>query len=526
MNQPPLLEVENLMIQFRQQTAVQEISFKLNTGKTLALVGESGSGKSVTALATLGLLPEQAHFPKGSVRWQGQELLGATNEALRRIRGNRVGMIFQEPMTSLNPLHTVEKQIGEAIVLHQGTTQHEARQQTLTLLEQVGIRDASRRLQAFPHELSGGQRQRVMIAMALANKPDLLIADEPTTALDVTVQRQILELLKSLQQQTNMALLLISHDLNLVEHMADDVCVMQQGQVVEQGPVHSVFKSPQHEYTQHLLASIPTGHPQPLPEQTKTILDVDQLKVWFPIYKGIFKRVSGHVRAVDDISFSLKQGETLGIVGESGSGKSTLGFALLKLVNAQGAMTFNGNPIHQLKQKAFRPLRRSIQIVFQDPFGSLNPRMTIAQIVGEGLIVHQAEQAEQHAQWIAQALEDVGLPTDVQHRYPHEFSGGQRQRIAIARALVLRPELIILDEPTSALDRTIQRQILDLLKSLQQKYQLSYIFISHDLAVVKAISHKVVVMQFGKVVEQGAAQQVLEKPQHPYTQSLLQAAFW
>ncbi|MGI0117561.1 ABC transporter ATP-binding protein [Zooshikella sp. RANM57] len=526
MSQPSLLEVENLMIQFGQQTAVSDISFTLNRGKTLALVGESGSGKSVTALATLGLLPAQAHFPKGSVRWQGQELLGATDVALRRLRGNRVSMIFQEPMTSLNPLHTVEKQISETILLHSGTTQNEARQQTLALLEQVGIRDAKRRLQAFPHELSGGQRQRVMIAMALANKPDLLIADEPTTALDVTVQRQILELLKSLQQQTNMALLLISHDLNLVEHMADHVCVMQQGHVVEQGPLQSVFKSPQHEYTQHLLASVPSGSPQPLPEQTKTLLTVDQLKVWFPIYKGIFKRISGHIRAVDDISFSLKQGETLGIVGESGSGKSTLGFALLKLVNAQGSISFNDNPIHQLKQKAFRPLRRSIQIVFQDPFGSLNPRMTIAQIIGEGLIVHQAKHKDQHAQWIAQALEDVGLPNEVQHRYPHEFSGGQRQRIAIARALVLRPELIILDEPTSALDRTIQRQILDLLKTLQQKYQLSYIFISHDLAVVKAISHKVIVMQFGKVVEQGAAQQVLENPQHHYTQSLLQAAFW
>lgn len=527
-----LLQVKNLSVSFHQAhqviAAVNSASFVINHGETLALVGESGSGKSVTAQALMQLLPPHPTCQiNGHILWQNQNLLDASTETIRQIRGNDIAMIFQEPMTSLNPLHSIAKQIGEVIQLHQpGLPADKTKKQTLELLEQVEIHNAKQRLSAYPHELSGGQRQRVMIAMALANKPKLLIADEPTTALDVTVQLQILKLLQQLQTELGMGILLISHDLNLVQHVAHHVCVMKAGNIVESESCEKLFASPQAPYTKLLIDAEPTGSPTPINQTAKLVLSAQQLKVWFPIKAGIFKRTIDYVKAVEPTDLSIKQGETLGIVGESGSGKSTLGFALLKLMPSDGDVQFNNQSVSQLNQKMFRPLRRDMQIVFQDPFGSLNPRMSIAQIIGEGLNVHKQNLATEDIDLeICQVLSEVGLDTDVRHRYPHEFSGGQRQRIAIARALVLKPKLIILDEPTSALDRTVQAQIVTLLRKLQEKYQLSYLFISHDLAVVKAMSHRIMVMQKGQCVEIGDTQEIFHHPTHPYTKALIKAAF-
>ena len=525
----PLLQIRDLNIEFTNgedtSTAVHQTSLNLYHGETLALVGESGSGKSVTAQSILNLLPAAHSRCRGSILFENQNLLALTPPELRRIRGDRIGMIFQEPMTSLNPLHTVQKQIGEVLALHRGLSGIAARQRILELLELVGIRDAEKRLTAFPHELSGGQRQRVMIAMALANEPELLIADEPTTALDVTVQRQILALLNDLQRRLKMSILLISHDLNLVRHNAHRVAVMQQGKVVETGLTEQVFTCPEHPYTKILINAEPAGTPQQLNDNAEEIIRAENIRVWFPIKRGVLQRTIDHVKAVNDISFSLRQGETLGIVGESGSGKSTLGLALLKLQSSEGAIYFHGNGIHKLSQKQFRPYRREMQIVFQDPFGSLSPRMTIADIVGEGLEIHGCSNEPEREALIIQALEEVGVDPETRHRYPHEFSGGQRQRIAIARVLALKPRLVILDEPTSALDRTVQSQVIELLRQLQKDHNLTYIFISHDLAVVQAMSHRIMVMREGIVVEEGTREQIFSSPEHEYTKELLNAAF-
>ena len=523
-----LIEIRDLQVAFSQggapQTVVHGVSFDIRRGETLALVGESGSGKSVTAHSILRLLPRSSSHPSGSIRYGGEDLLQLPERRLRGIRGNRIAMVFQEPMTSLNPLHPVEKQIAEVLALHKGLTGAAARARVLELLELVGIPEPTKRLRAYPHELSGGQRQRVMIAMALANEPELLIADEPTTALDVTVQLKILELLKELQARLGMALLLITHDLNLVRRIAQRVCVMQHGRIVEQADCEQLFSAPQHPYTQELLSADPSGGPADNPPG-KPLLEVDDLRVWFPIRKGLLRRTVDHVKAVDGVNFRLPQGQTLGIVGESGSGKSTLGLAILRLIGSHGAIRFHGQAIDGLSQQEVRPLRRQMQVVFQDPFGSLSPRMSVSQIIGEGLEIHRIGTPAEREQAIIAVLGEVGLDPETRHRYPHEFSGGQRQRIAIARALVLRPQLILLDEPTSALDRTVQRQVVELLRSLQHKYNLTYLFISHDLAVVRALSHHLMVVRHGKVVEQGAAGAIFHAPQHPYTQQLLEAAF-
>lgn len=529
MSQDTLIEVRDLAVEFvtgeQVNRVVDGISFDIRKGETLALVGESGSGKSVTAHSILRLLPYPlARHPSGSIQYGGKDLLHLGEKPMQRIRGNRIAMIFQEPMTSLNPLHSIEKQINEILLLHKGLTGKAATARTLELLELVGIPEPHKRLKALPHELSGGQRQRVMIAMALANEPELLIADEPTTALDVTVQLKILDLLKSLQARLGMALLLISHDLNLVRRIAHRVCVMQCGKIVEQADCATLFSKPQHPYTQMLINAEPSGAPAANAEGAP-LLEVKDLKVWFPIKKGLLRRTVDHVKAVDGVNFSLPQGQTLGIVGESGSGKSTLGLAILRLISSQGGIRFHGQNLEGLNQKAVRPLRREMQVVFQDPFGSLSPRMCVADIVGEGLRIHKiGTPAEQEAAIIA-ALEEVGLDPRTRHRYPHEFSGGQRQRIAIARALVLKPALILLDEPTSALDRTVQRQVVELLRNLQVKYNLTYLFISHDLAVVKALSHQLMVIKHGQVVEQGDAGAIFHEPRHGYTRQLLEAAF-
>ena len=526
----PLLSVQDLSVAFRQggqeTLAVDKISFSIAKGETLAIVGESGSGKSVSALSILKLLNyPAAHHPSGKVLFNGQDLIAADEEAMRKVRGNDITMVFQEPMTSLNPLHTIARQIGEILELHKGLRGEKARARTLELLTLVGIRDAASRLDAYPHQLSGGQRQRVMIAMALANEPDLLIADEPTTALDVTVQAQILTLLKELQARLGMAILFITHDLGIVRRIADRVCVMLKGRIVEQGPVAEIFGKPQHAYTQRLLAAEPKGRPEPVPDGAPILLEAGPVKVWFPIKTGLLRRTTSHVKAVDGISVKVREGETLGIVGESGSGKTTLGLAILRLISSEGPIVFLGDRIDGLKSKAVRPKRKDLQVVFQDPYGSLSPRMSVADIVAEGLTVQQKGLSYQRQREIvAQALADVGLDPATMDRYPHEFSGGQRQRIAIARAMILHPALVVLDEPTSALDRTVQQSIVALLKELQAAHDLSYLFISHDLAVVRAMADEIMVMKDGRVVERGPTEAIFEAPQQDYTQRLIAAA--
>ncbi|MGV8995687.1 MAG: ABC transporter ATP-binding protein [Parvibaculaceae bacterium] len=525
-----LLEVKDLSVAFRsegaEKIAVDHISFHINEGETLALVGESGSGKSVTALSILQLLPQpQAFHPSGSILIDGKDLVGANEKTLRSIRGNRISMVFQEPMTSLNPLHTIEKQVGEMIELHKGLRGSAIRARVIELLVKVGIPDPASRLDAYPHQLSGGQRQRVMIAMALANEPDLLIADEPTTALDVTVQAQILELLLTLKRETGMALLLITHDLGVVRKMADRVCVMTNGQIVETGAASTIFDRPQHSYTQHLLASEPKGRSLGRDAAGPVVMEADDLKVWFPVKRGFFKRTVDHIKAVDGVSFALRQGRTLGVVGESGSGKTTLGLAVLRLISSEGAIRFDGNDIQGLGSKVLRPKRRDMQVVFQDPYGSLSPRLSVGQIVEEGLIVQQLGlNADERRKLVTQALIEVGLDPEAQDRYPHEFSGGQRQRIAIARAMALKPRFVMLDEPTSALDMSVQAQIVDLLRELQRKHNLAYLFISHDLRVVRALADDIMVMRGGKIVETGTADDVFNAPKTDYTKALLAAA--
>lgn len=526
---PLVLSVEDLHVSFgegdAQVKAVKGVSFDIHRGETMALVGESGSGKTVSALAALQLLPESASFPSGSIQVSGTSVIGADEEVLRTIRGNRVGMIFQEPMTSLNPLHSIEKQVGEVLEIHARMNPSDVRNRVLELLDMVGLADAERRLTALPHELSGGQRQRVMIAMALALEPDLLIADEPTTALDVTIQAQILALLEELQARLGMAILFITHDLSIVRRIANRVCVMQHGEIVEQGDVTHVFESAQHPYTQKLLAAQPRSGTVQRSGDAEELIAADDLKVWFPIKKGIIRKTVGHVKAVDGVSFSLKSGQTLGVVGESGSGKTTLGLALLKLIASEGQIRFEGQSISALSRNDVRPLRRRMQIVFQDPYGSLSPRLSIGQIVEEGLVVHQMEpDQESRRQRVASVLTDVGLDPASMDRYPHEFSGGQRQRVALARALVLQPRLIVLDEPTSALDVSVQAQMVDLMHNLQDRYGLTYLFISHDLRVVRALADTILVMKAGKVVETGPAADVFSNPQEPYTKALLAAA--
>jgi microcin C transport system ATP-binding protein len=523
-----VLDVKDLSVTFfqegREVRAVRGVRFHVDKGETVALVGESGSGKSVSALSTVGLLPDSAQVA-GSVKFKGAELVGASDNTLRGVRGNDISFIFQEPMTSLNPLHTIEKQITESLSLHQGLSGTKARARVLELLEKVGIRDAESRLSAFPHQLSGGQRQRVMIAMALANGPELLVADEPTTALDVTIQAQILELLVDLKRAEGMSLLFITHDLNIVRRFADRVCVMKDGEIVEQGPTEQIFSAPQHAYTQKLLAAESTGQPAPVPENSQEILRTEGLRIWFPIQRGFLRRTVGHVQAVNEATISLRRGETLGIVGESGSGKTTLALAILRLISSQGPIWFDGADIQGRKSRDLRELRRHLQIVFQDPFGSLSPRMTVEQIIAEGLGVHGVPTGKTARELVGEIMAEVGLDPLTMERYPHEFSGGQRQRIAIARAMILRPKLVVLDEPTSALDMTVQVQIVELLRTLQRRHGLAYLFISHDLRVVRALSHKVIVMKQGDVVEAGPIDQVFDAPQSAYTRQLLAAAF-
>ena len=533
MTEQALLSVRDLGVVFgagkrAPVVAVDRVSFEIARGETLALVGESGSGKSVTALAILQLLPYPAasHPAPSSVRFAGSELVGASEQALRAVRGNRISMIFQEPMTSLNPLHTIEKQIGEALLLHKGLAGAAARARIVELLHLVGLgAQAEQRLDAYPHQLSGGQRQRVMIAMALANEPDLLIADEPTTAVDVTIQAQLLALLKELQAKLGMAILFITHDLGIVRKLAHRVCVMQKGRIVETGSTAAVFGDPQHAYTRHLLAAEPKGKAGARDPNAPEILSAEGVKVWFPIKSGFLRRVTGHVKAVDGVGFALKAGHTLGVVGESGSGKTTLGLALLRLTRAEGRIVFGGRDLAGLSAHALRPLRREMQIVFQDPYGSLSPRMSVAEIVAEGLKIHGIGDAAARDAAVVAALEEVRIDAATRHRYPHEFSGGQRQRIAIARALVLKPRFLVLDEPTSALDMSVQAQIVDLLRELQDRHKLAYLFISHDLKVVRALADEVMVMKDGAVVEHGPAARIFEAPQMPYTRALIAAAF-
>ena len=525
-----LLQVRDLSVSFhsegREVKAVRNISFDVAKGETLALVGESGSGKSSAAMSVLQLLPYPIAFhPSGSIRFDGQEICGASEKTMQRIRGGKIALIPQEPLTSLNPLHRVEKQIAEAMKLHQpGIARSDMRDRVLELLKLVGVRDPVRRMTSYPHELSGGQRQRVMIAMALANEPDMLIADEPTTALDVTIQAQVLDLLYDLRDRLGMAMLLITHDLGVVRRMADRVCVMTNGEVVEEGQCADVFDNPQHDYTKKLIGAIPRGKPLPVESDAEPIAGTEDLKVWFPI-KGMFGRVKDHVKAVDGVTINIRRGTTLGVVGESGSGKTTLGMALLRISRSEGGILFEGEDISRRNYKGMRPLRSRMQIVFQDPFASLSPKMTVRQIVGEGLPLHMPHlSADQKDDAIRSILEEVGLGAEVLDRYPHEFSGGQRQRIAIARALILQPDLVVLDEPTSALDMSVQAQIVELLRDLQQRHGLTYVFISHDLKVVRALSHDLLVMRNGKVVEQGPAEDILTNPAEDYTRQLITAA--
>jgi microcin C transport system ATP-binding protein len=521
----PLLAVRDLSVGFvqggKRTEAVRGVSFELRAGETLAIVGESGSGKSVTALSTVRLLPENAEVT-GSVRYRGIEMTTADTRTLRGVRGNDISFIFQEPMTSLNPLHTIQKQLGESLALHQGLTGAPARARILELLRQVGIRDAESRLGAYPHQLSGGQRQRVMIAMALANGPDVLIADEPTTALDVTIQAQILTLLAEVQKAEGMAMLFITHNLGIVRRIADRVAVMQAGEVVEAGPTAAIFAAPQHPYTRMLLAAEPTGRAEPVPAGAPTVVETKDLRVWFPIKAGLLRRTVGHIKAVNGATLAIRAGETLGIVGESGSGKTTLALAIMRLIHSEGPIVFLGQDIQGWKHQALRGIRRDMQMVFQDPYGSLSPRMSIEQIVAEGLGVHRLGDEGGR---VAAILKEVGLDPAMMDRYPHEFSGGQRQRIAIARAMILQPKLVVLDEPTSALDMTVQVQIVELLRRLQAKYGLAYVFISHDLRVVRALAHQVMVMQNGDVVEAGESAQIFAAPRTDYTRTLLAAAF-
>jgi microcin C transport system ATP-binding protein len=526
-----LIRVDDLSVDFHSggkiTHAVKHVSFDIGKAETVALVGESGSGKTVTALSILRLLPyPAATHPSGAILLKGEDLMTFPPEALRRVRGNQISMIFQEPMTSLNPLHTIEQQIGEVLKIHRGLSDRAARTRVLDLLDKVGIDDPNGRLASYPHQLSGGQRQRVMIAMALANEPDLLIADEPTTALDVTIQAQILDLLLKLKSEFNMAMLLITHDLGIVRKMADRVCVMTNGEIVERGSAREIFTSPQHPYTKHLLASEPKGSPPPTNAKAPVILEAKDLRVWFPIKRGFLRHTVGHIKAVDGIDLAVKEGQTLGVVGESGSGKTTLGLALLRLISSEGPIVYLGSRIDGYDSKRMRPLRHDMQIVFQDPYGSLSPRLSVAQIIEEGLLIQKPgmDRAERRAR-VSRALSEVGLDPAFQDRYPHEFSGGQRQRIAIARALVLEPKFLILDEPTSALDVSVQAQIVDLLRDLQRRYKLAYLFISHDLKVVRALANTIIVLRHGKVVEQGAAETVFTKPKTDYTKALLAAAF-
>ncbi|MCG6114356.1 MAG: ABC transporter ATP-binding protein [Mesorhizobium sp.] len=527
----PLLSVRDLSVQFtqgqQQMLAVDRVSFDVLPGQTVAIVGESGSGKSVSALSVLKLLsyPAASH-PSGSILFKGEDLLAKDDTALRKVRGNQITMIFQEPMTSLNPLHTVERQIGEILKIHQGMGEKKARERTLELLQQVGIRDAEKRLGAFPHQLSGGQRQRVMIAMSLANQPELLIADEPTTALDVTVQAQILELLADLKTANNMSMLFITHDLGIVRRIADRVCVMTKGKIVEQGPTSEIFDNPQHEYTRHLLASEPKGDPPDADPTAPTVMKGDGIKVWFPIKKGFLRRTVDNVKAVDGVDVVVRAGQTLGIVGESGSGKTTLGLALSRMISSEGSIRLDDRSIDQYSFRQMRPLRREMQIVFQDPFGSLSPRMSVGEIIEEGLEIHEPGlKRGERDDLVVQVLNEVGIDPEARFRYPHEFSGGQRQRIAIARAMVLKPRFVMLDEPTSALDMSVQAQVVDLLRDLQKRYSLAYLFISHDLKVIRALANEVMVMRNGKVVEHGTARQIFEDPQTDYTKALIAAAF-
>ncbi|MBB4230253.1 ABC transporter ATP-binding protein [Rhizobium mongolense] len=527
----PLLSVRDLSVAFHQSgetsLAVDCISFDIKKGEVVALVGESGSGKSVSANSILRLLPyPAASHPTGEIFFKGKDLLKASEKALREVRGNDITMIFQEPMTSLNPLHTIEKQIAEILDLHQGVTGQAARTRVLELLNQVGIREPEKRLKAYPHELSGGQRQRVMIAMALANRPELLIADEPTTALDVTVQAQILDLLRKLKGAHGMSLLFITHDLGIVRKFADRVCVMTKGRIVETGTVEEVFSNPKHDYTRHLLAAEPRGEPPVADPSKPLVMEGSDIRVWFPIKAGLMRRVVDHVKAVDGIDLSLRAGQTLGVVGESGSGKTTLGLALTRLISSKGRISFVGKDIADYSFTEMRPLRNQLQVVFQDPYGSLSPRMSVGDIIAEGLKVHERSQShEERDQRVCWALEEVGLDPLTRWRYPHEFSGGQRQRIAIARAMVLKPRFVMLDEPTSALDMSVQAQVVDLLRDLQKKHDLAYLFISHDLKVVKALANDVIVMRFGKVVEQGPSAEIFRAPKDDYTKALMAAAF-
>jgi microcin C transport system ATP-binding protein len=530
----PLLEIRDLSVTFagrggaKPVEAVKSVSFTLDRGETMALVGESGSGKSVTALSVLQLLPYPLamHGPRSSIRFAGEELVAAAPERLRRVRGNRIAMVFQEPMTSLNPLHTLERQIAETLLIHRHMSAAAARRRTIELLGLVGLPDVENRLDAYPHQLSGGQRQRVMIAMAIANEPDILIADEPTTALDVTIQAHILQLLKDLRDRFGMALLLITHDLTIVRKMADQVCIMTGGEIVEGGSTAQIFDRPRHPYTRRLLAAEPKGVAAPADPAAAAMMEAEDVKVWFPIRRGVLRRVGGYVKAVDGVSLAVKGGTTLGIVGESGSGKTTLGLALLRLTEAKGHIRFSGGDIAALSQRQLRPLRREMQVVFQDPFSSLSPRLSVAQIVEEGLKVHRlAVSSAERRRLIETALVEVGLDPEAAERYPHEFSGGQRQRIAIARALVLKPRFVVLDEPTSALDMSVQAQIVELLRELQARHGLAYLFISHDLRVVRALAHEILVMKDGKIVEAGSTERVMTAPEHPYTRALMAAAF-
>ena len=530
MSEASLLSINGLHVDFRQAGAVthavKDVSFDIKSGETIALVGESGSGKSVTALSVLQLLPyPSAHHPAGSIRFKGEELMDADKATLRSVRGNAISMIFQEPMTSLNPLHTIERQVGEILKVHRGMSDKAARERVLELLHHVRIREPEKRLKSYPHQLSGGQRQRVMIAMALANEPDLLIADEPTTALDVTVQAQILELLNELKRESGLSMLLITHDLGIVRKMAERVCVMTKGEIVEAGKTEDIFQSPQHAYTKHLLAAEPKGTPPKSDTRAPVVVEADNLKVWFPVRRGLLRKTVDHIKAVDGVSLKVRAGQTLGVVGESGSGKTTLGLALLRLISSDGPIVYLGDRLDGKGFSEMRPLRKDLQIVFQDPYGSLSPRMSVAEIVAEGMKIQGGISAEESDRRVVEALAEVGLDPESRFRYPHEFSGGQRQRIAIARAMALQPNFVMLDEPTSALDMSVQAQIVDLLRDIQKRHDLAYLFISHDLKVVRALANEVIVMRNGKVVEQGPSEAIFTSPQTGYTKALIAAAF-